>query len=280
MTAQVNHGMDCARIEEEGVAIDYAAGRLDEAVAEAFELHFMTCPRCADLAAGAQALRAGVETISVPVARPSRSAVPKAWLRLAAAMVVGLCGFWFSTRSRDAKEAPVPPASSGMGSSAPASPLLTAAGADVWARAAAFEMPRYSPPVMRSDEGARIAEMLRAMDAYAREDWATARARLAPLATRGASRAAALFFLGAIDLREGEAGDALARFDSVIRIGETPYLEEASWLAAKALFAQGKADEARARLRDVVRQDGDLLVQAGDLLRATEVLPVPSITPR
>jgi predicted Zn-dependent protease len=116
------------------------------------------------------------------------------------------------------------------------------------------------------------------MHAYARGDWAAARDGLTPLSTRGASRAAARFFLGAIDLREGEAADALARFDSVVRLGETPYIEEASWLAAKALFAQGKAEEARERLLEVVKQDGDLVAQARDLLNSTELMPPPPST--
>jgi tetratricopeptide (TPR) repeat protein len=282
MTAPMNHEMECARIEDEGIALDYAAGRLDEAATEAFELHFMSCARCADLATRAQALRGEVEKSFATAARPAPSFVPMSWLRLAAVVVVGLGGVWLSVRSRETKDLPAPPsASSAVASPAPPPRLSAKGGADVWAQAAAFDMPRYSPPVMRSDEASRIAELQRAMDAYARGDWATARAGLTPLSTRGPSRAAALFFLGAIDLREGEAADALARFDSVIRLGETPYLEEASWLAAKALFAQGKADEARARLRDVVKQDGDLVSQARDLLKATEVMPTPPpTTPR
>ena len=86
MTAPMNHEMDCARIEEEGIALDYAAGRLDEAAIEAFELHFMSCARCAGLAAGAQALRAEVEKNSTTAARPAPSFVPRSWLRLAAVL--------------------------------------------------------------------------------------------------------------------------------------------------------------------------------------------------
>jgi tetratricopeptide (TPR) repeat protein len=267
--------MECTTIEEAGLAVDYAAGRLDPAVAEEFEHHYMSCARCARLAALAQALGAELRSARVQAPRPRRRFLWAGLLSLAAALAVGVVLVF---QSRDVPRAPA--------RSAPLEPQAPrrsdAPGTEAaWARAMAFEMPRYSAPLMRSDPGARSAELRRAMEPYRRGDWAAAQRGLQPLAAREDTRAAALFFLGAIHLPLGQPAEALARFDAVIALGNTAYLEEAQWYSAKALLAQGDIERARERLQIVVKQDGDLVDQARRLLKESESFrPKPSSRPR
>jgi tetratricopeptide (TPR) repeat protein len=281
MSATMPPGLDCSTIEERGVALDYAAGRLDPAAAEEFERHYMSCPRCAQLAAMAQALADELRAAPVEAASSRPRLAQARFLGVAAVLAVSLAGTLLMFWSRGGRPAPEGVEASPAVASSPRS-TSGALDGEAWVRATAFDMPRYSPPLMRSDSGARGADMEQAMKAYASGDWLAAEAALRSPSTRDESRAAASFFLGAIALRLGRPTEALSRFDAVLALGDTPYLEEAHWYSAKALFALGNAERARERLRDVVKQDGDLLDRARRLLEETESLPprASPLTPR
>jgi tetratricopeptide (TPR) repeat protein len=265
--------MDCETIENEGVALDYAAGRLGEAASDAFEAHYLGCARCATRVALAQALSDAVQPARGERSRLGSGPASHQWLRAAALLVAAITGTWFLANRQwgfgggGAMEVtPSPARTTPDTGPSPSNTEVT------WTRASAFEMPRYSPPLMRSGDRSRSTAMARAMEPYLRGDWATARTALRALPP-SRDDAAPSFFLGAIELRLGDFEAAIQHFAAVVRRGDTPYREEALWYSAKARFALGDAEGGRKDLNEVVREDGDLLEQARALLKDTESLP-------
>src|SRR5262245_11803848 len=81
-------GFDCAKAERD-VAARYLTGALSEAESEAFETHFVSCPRCWSEIEGAGGLREAFGRPFVGVAPTARAKVSRdPWTLLAAAAAV------------------------------------------------------------------------------------------------------------------------------------------------------------------------------------------------
>ena len=76
----------------------------------------------------------------------------------------------------------------------------------------------------------------------------------------------ARFYLGACELRAGHVEEAVPTLQRVIAAGESPYLEDARFLLAKARIRQGDMNGAREELRRVVSLNGDRRDEARRLL--------------
>lgn len=91
--------MDCTRVDESDLVALYLSGKLPEGDAEAFELHYLGCDRCASaLREGGEVRAALGKPVLVPAALPAGrpAAVRDVWTLLAAAAAVAM--FFYGIR--------------------------------------------------------------------------------------------------------------------------------------------------------------------------------------
>lgn len=261
--------MNCEQIRRDEWATRYLRGELGEAERDTFEMHYFGCERCfgelealritqGELARQASAIRAeahGRETAKgwrwIWVAVPALAA--------GVAMVAVLT--WMRPEQspiEQAKQTPAPPTVSTPAATSE-EPLV------VLAR---YEPPAYQETFLR---GAAPSENFRkAMAAYQRKDWEGA---LQLLGQEPNSDARASFYRGACELLTQNAQEAIADASRVIALGETPYLEEAYFLRAKAQLHQRHSAEAIADLEKLAALHGDWEARARQLLKQVRELP-------
>jgi DNA-directed RNA polymerase specialized sigma24 family protein len=147
--------IDCTRADEDGLVALYLAGNLTESDAEAFELHYLGCDRCAS------ALREGGEVraaLGKPVLVPAAAAAGRAepgrdiWTLLAAAATVAM--FFYGIRHLTERQDLVQDAAVLRSESAETLRLSVSAGPDgqvVLEWPSHPEADRYRIEIVRSD---------------------------------------------------------------------------------------------------------------------------------
>lgn len=245
--------MSCERDFPDELVEAYAAGRLEEAAAAAFEDHYFACEACLQRLRLAQDLPTAFEQpIAATRTRP-------AWpIGLAAAASLLLAaGLWRVAQ-------PPAPGPGAAPSAAPTSPGPTRA--ERLRELGRFEPPVWSPETLRSG-GAEPDGLEEGRRRYLARDYAGA----VPLLERAAEAAPrdprAAFFLGATLLLDGQVERGAAQLRCVEGRGDTPYLEEARLLLARACLLQGDASGAERELAAVLALRGDFEPQARALRR-------------
>jgi TolA-binding protein len=130
----------------------------------------------------------------------------------------------------------------------------------------AIEPPRFTPPRLRSVEGEARRVFVEAMRSYERGDYAAAVPGLEAAVRADPAYPAAHFFLGVCSLQLDQPADAMRHLRDVVRLGESPYLEDAHFFLAKAQIRGGDVEAARGELRTVVALEGDRRAEASRLL--------------
>jgi tetratricopeptide (TPR) repeat protein len=239
--------MDCGRVRTGNVAERYLLGRLDGPEREAFEDHLVACGDCcrelADLCALQGELEASRERITAEAAAPSRP-YRRPWLLAAAAAVLAIAaglGSWSLLRP----------------ASAPGTLL---------AELALVEPPPYAPVRLRGSEDDAARRFAEAMGLYSLGDWNSALPGLRAAAALDPEAPHLSFYLGACALLAGETDEAIATLEKTAALGDTPFLEEARFLLAKAHLRAGDRRSARQELVEVVALNGDRLNEAKALL--------------
>jgi tetratricopeptide (TPR) repeat protein len=96
------------------------------------------------------------------------------------------------------------------------------------------------------------------MKLYRKKDYVTALPALEAAATLDSRAAGAPFFAGICQLLQNLPDAAIANFERVISLGESPYLEMAHFYRAKALLRKADVAGAARALDTVVGLKGDL----------------------
>ena len=129
-----------------------------------------------------------------------------------------------------------------------------------------IELPPYTPPRLRAATSEAQRVFGDAMTAYRAGNCETAIAGLRRALAIDGTLMPARFYLGACELRAGHVEEAVPTLQRVIAAGESPYLEDARFLLAKARIRQGDMNGAREELRRVVSLNGDRRDEARRLL--------------
>ena len=257
--------MTCDEVERGNIAEDYLLGRLPEQAASEFEAHYFDCPQClarVELLEGAR-----TELESSPETRPAGNRFRRVIGALAAAAVVVLAVGVIREVARVPVSAPVtvtapapnielPPTAPGA---RPAEkPDLQALGA--------IELPRFDALRLRASPTASRRVFLQAMERYERGDCQGAFAGLESAAQQDPKSVPARFFLAVCSLQLDRNADAVRHLAGVVKLGESPYLEDAHFFLAKAHIRMGDLPAARKELESVIALDGDRRREASTLL--------------
>lgn len=240
--------LSCERIDREEYAERYAAGKLPEPEAEAFEEHFFRCAACL------ARLEAAQETAVILRTGGAVRRLSYTGLAMAACLLVALGAALFWARQPEANP---PPAEVARLEPPPPNAL---------AELGRFDAPIYHDAVLRGAAERGSAEFTSGIAAYQKHDYTAAAASLSKAAEANPRDARAAFFAGVSLLLSGDTAgglDALRRTDG---LGLTPYQEEARFYQAKALLLMGDAAGARQVLQRVVAMHGDWESTARDIL--------------
>ena len=126
--------------------------------------------------------------------------------------------------------------------------------------------PRYIASELRGEDASLAQEFARAMEPYARGDFAGATTALEALLARSPEHAAARFYLAAAREALGELERAQELYRSVAARGEDYLSEHAAWRLANLLLARDDVDAARAELERLAARGGAFAPNAAQLL--------------
>jgi TolA-binding protein len=292
----------CTWIEREEIFERYVRDALADAEHDAFEAHYFECAACFDKIQLYEALQA--ELAALPAEVPASKPAPGwpwrwAFVPLAAGVVLLIAAaLWFRSPAPAAPEytvasapatqqkvveppvgptGPRSPGSSDLGN-APAStkkgpahpPAPPVVALSVLARA---DPPLYVPVALRGarDEAAEAFDA--AMRLYVGGDYAGAVPGLRTAAGLRPDAPQIAFFLAACRLLTGEVSAAASGFESVVALGDSPYLEEAHFYLAKVRISQGLLPAAREQLRKTIDCHGRFEPEARRLLTQLDALP-------
>lgn len=281
-TSREETPLTCEAVAVQNTIELYVAGQLGESEQAAFEQHYFSCPRCCDELKTYRALQ--MELLRDPQISSARQRrVPVwAWTSVAAGVLLATAAaVWSIVLGRETPSAPsvaMPssPAAAPDPHRASAAAVPSAATGDRLSELGRVRAPRYQPPRLRG-AGAGDAHFERGMSHYVEGRYQAAIADLRLAATRAPARLERPFYLGASYLMAGNPGAALDHLQVVIAAGESAFLEEARFLAAKALVRKGDLPGARRQLDAVIDLAGDREKEARDL--RDEVRALDAATP-
>ena len=255
--------MTCDEVERGNIAEDYLLGRLPEQAASEFEAHYFDCPQCLARVELLEGARTQLE--SSPETRPAGNRLRRAIGALAAAAVVVLAVGVIREVARVPVSAPVTAPAPNIELPPTAPGARPAEGPDLQALGA-IELPRFDAPRLRTNPTASRRVFLQAMERYERGDCQGALAGLETAAQQDAKSVPARFFLAVCSLQLDRNADAVRYLADVVKLGESPYLEDAHFFLAKAHIRLGDLAAARRELASVIALDGDRLREASTLL--------------
>lgn len=247
--------MDCREVRQRELIEHYVVGTIDEPDREALEAHLFECDGCFREAETMQGLKGRLTELQhdVPrIAMKPRATFRWWWWALGAAAVVTLSVaalIWWTAAT---------------------TPHWVAKLSPELAALTRIDAPYYEPIRLRGATTDAQQKFRAAMERYAAGDYAAAIPGLEEAADLDPNAANISFFLGASSLLTGNLPDGIARLRHTIDLGDTPFLEEALLLAAKAEIRRGDLTSARQHLRFAIDLNGDFEDEA---LRLYEALP-------
>jgi hypothetical protein len=294
----------CTWIEREEIFERYVRGALADAERDAFEAHYFECAACLAALQAYKALHAALRASPAPAGDRVAPPVPRrSWrwaivpLAASAVLVAAVVWYWSSVPApttpfgstetaaslRPAAPVAQPPASV----SAPAAPPVSSPAvprssppaappespAVPLAVLARVEPPLYAPLALRGARDGATETFDAAMRLYVTGDYAGALPGLRKAAGTKPDEVQYVFFLAVCQLLTGDASGAAVGLRQTIALGESPFLEEAHILLAKAFLQQRQIPAARDQLRRAIDRHGRLEPVARRLLGQLESLP-------
>jgi len=133
---------------------------------------------------------------------------------------------------------------------------------------ARIEPPFYEPVRLRGPADRAQQTFRAAMGHYGAGDHVAAIPGLEEAARIDPDASNIAFFLGACELLAGRTSEGIVTLEHTVALGDTPFLEEALLLKAKAHLQLGEVEPARDELRAVIDLHGDFEVEAMKLFDA------------
>jgi len=293
----------CAWIEREEIFERYVRDALADAERDAFEAHYFECAACLATLQAYKALHAALQASPAPAG--NRAVLPvrrRSWgwalVPLAASAVLVAAAVWYwssapapttplgSTETVASLRPAAPVAQAPASVSAPAARSAPSPAAprpspptappespaEPIAVLARVEPPLYAPLALRGALDGATETFDAAMRLYVTGDYAGALPGLRQAAGMKPDEAQYVFFLSICQLLTGDAAGAAGGLQQTIALGESPYLEEAHFLLAKAFLQQRQIPAARDQLRRAIDRHGRLEPAARLLLGQLESL--------
>jgi len=237
--------MDCALVKDENLSARYLLGELSEDKQVAFEEHFFECERCFEELETLRAVQAElVESEDAVQAQVPTRGPRRIWfiaVGMAAAVVAIGIALQLMTPATT-----VPPE------------LL---------ELARIEPPHYQEVRLRGAADEAQQRFRTAMEFYSAGDYASAIPGLEDAAELDPTAPNVSFFLGACYLLTGRTSEGVETLQRTVDLGDTPYLEEALFLLAKASLQTGDRGTAEEALRQVIGLEGEWESESRSLLR-------------
>lgn len=244
--------MDCLTVRRDELAAGYLRAALDEATAHAYEEHVFECDDCFAELRALKLVREELERRRGEVEADKHRRGPGRWGLVAAAAVVVTAGIVLLIQFR------------GGGSAASRAQAL--------AELARVSPPSYTPVRLRGSEDDAARLFTEAMEAFAAGDWEGALPGLREAAALDPEAPHVHFYLGATALLADRTDEAVAALRVALRLGDTPFVEEAHYYLALALLRKGDLAGARAELQRVDALAGDRREEARRLIEAIGML--------
>ena len=263
----VDSALACDDFDREEVPERYVAGTLPEEVAAAFEAHYFGCERCFERSRMLRDVRTALGSRAPAVTGRGRT-VRRLAIGLAAAAVLIVAVRVAREPRFGATPGPSATSTASGDVTLPAPPQPSTAASSELSALTTLEPPPYVAPRLRGAETDARRLFREAMDAYQRGEYRKAIPALEQSAALDAEPVATDFFLGVCYLMTGQHDAGVARLRRLIDRGESPYLEEARLLLAKALVRRGELESAGRELQTLVAMQGEHREEAERLLGA------------
>jgi len=253
----------CDDIERGNIAEEYVLGRLQEQAASEFEAHYFDCPPCLARVELLEAARTHLrDSPAVPRAghgiRRTIGAIAAAAVVVIAVGVIRQVSF-----APESPPSTLPARNIELPGTAPAAPP---AGQIDLRALGAIVPPPFDAPRLRVSPTASRRAFLQAMELYKRGDCRQAIGGLESAVNQDPASIPAQFFLAVCSLQLDRNTEAAQHLKKVIRLGESPYLEDAHFFLAKAHIREGDLPDARKELQAVIALEGDRRSEASSLL--------------
>jgi tetratricopeptide (TPR) repeat protein len=236
--------MDCALAKERSVAERYLLGQLSEDERVAFEEHFFECDKCFGELETLREIRAqlaekggGSEASHLP------RTTGKLWV-LAAGIAATLIAVGVGLRLF----------------------LPTHEIPSELVEFVRFDPPEYTPVRLRGATDEAHQRFRSAMELYSAGDFISAIPGLEEAFELDPNAPNISFYLGACYLLTGRNSDGIETLQHTIDLGDTPYLEEALILSAKARLVHGDVSGAKRAFEEAAELGGDFESEARDAL--------------
>jgi lipoprotein NlpI len=115
---------------------------------------------------------------------------------------------------------------------------------------------------LRGEDDEAASQFERGMNRYRQGDYSGARSHLRAAAALDPSAPHVLFFLGISHLMLGQVDAAVERLEATLRLGDTPYTEQAHWYLAKAFLQKRDIAAAEHHLNLVIGLHGSRAAEA------------------
>jgi tetratricopeptide (TPR) repeat protein len=261
--------MNCKEVEERDILEGYLLDRLAETEREEFEKHYFECGSCFSQLQTGLAVQAELRHQPPMPARARSAGSHRLWTWTPAFVtVVLLCGvaiWWYSAhRHQPSQQASWPPKAS---PAAPAQSQSSSPAAPSLEELARVEPPPYSAVVLRGAEDEAQATFRKAMQNYAKGDYAHAIPGVRSAAKASPRTASFNFYLGACYLLTGQTDLAIISFRKTVSLADPAYSESAHFYLAKAYLRKKEVTGAEDELRKTIRLHGSLEAEAEEVLR-------------
>jgi tetratricopeptide (TPR) repeat protein len=132
---------------------------------------------------------------------------------------------------------------------------------------ARVEPPPYPGAVLRGAEDKSHENFRKAMQFYAKGDYAKAIPGVRAAAKASPQTASFNFYLGACYLLAGQTDPAIVSFRQTVSLGDPAYSESAHFYLAKAYLQKKEVTRAKDELQKTVQFHGSLESEAAEILR-------------
>jgi Tetratricopeptide repeat/Putative zinc-finger len=262
--------MTCEEIQQHERMEQYLLGGLAPADRDELDQHLFECEACFERLQTMRALRRELAaTAAVRAAEPPRA--DRGWIwkwalvpALAALVIIGLI-VWPRVL---VPPVPAPTISSGRpgggsvtppsGRDVPAPVSLIALGS--------FQPPAFTPGAFRGIQDEATRRFREGMTRYASGDYRGAIGGLRAASRLDPDAAHASFFLGICYVLTGQRDEGIRALQQTIRLGDSPYLDEAHFYLAKTYLQNNDPTSARQELDRTIALKGPLDREARQLL--------------
>ncbi len=263
--------MNCRDVEEREILEQYLLDRLTEPERDDFERHYFECASCFSQLQNGLTLKGELQRQPLVRARAAGRFLRPVWAPAFALLVLVFAAIWWVSVRNPGSSKQAASSSIAANPGVPAQTQMASPAAPSFEELARVEAPPYSATVLRGAEDESDEAFRKAMQRYAKGDYAGATPGLLAAAQSSPRSPKLNFYLGACYLLTGQTESAIEFLRKTISLGDTAYGEQAHFYLAKAYLKSGQVPEAKAELQKTVRLGGSRKADAGEILHKLQL---------